>query len=897
MKHFITLSCFLLLFAVLFFVVPQNSFGQAASDPHRKQKFENAKKLYDSAGNDDSPESALTKLTHALEVFREIGATDWQIVTLIRAGKICFHSDEMKTAGVLFDKAVELSKKSHNTKLESDAYKEIALLYYAYPILEQALDYFQRSLRLALATGNQDTASILLGIGNIYHDLGRNDQALAYYHRALRASRLARDLDDQGISLGALGSIYSSLGNERKAEQYLQMAISLNKKTGNKASLASNLGNLSSIQRHRGQLQKAFATLTAALAFRKEIRDPLAEAVLLLNLGTLHQEMNRHREALNCFTESLDIARTAGNVTAEAFSFRTLMYYWDELDNPYLAILYGKQSVNSYQILRRRVSNFDSDLQNSYRKTMENTYRRLASILMKAGRIPESEKVLNMLKDKEYASYAVRDDGGAALDASLSLSSDELKQIEDLERAGNTVTLTAQKYGDLERKKDSLPLGQALSEAEQQEFDRLKVQHDDAIATFDKFVSTLKVKVGQRDVRVASIESDTQGLLKRLGEARTVIISTIVGEDSLSLILTTSDIQKAYDVKIKAVELNELVAQVRTSLTNVRLDPRPAGKKLFDTLFPIALQRDLKNIKTDTIVWSLDGTLRYVPMAALWDGNSFLAERYANSILTLASRDKLGNASVSTSSWFAFGVGSSRPYDRFSALPAVPRELCSIIADPKKAEFCATQGEHQNGVLNGLILSDDEFTLSGFQNNVNKAPVVHIASHFSLNPGNETDSFLLLGGGSVRRFSMDDLRKTRLDNVDLLTLSACNTAMTPGDDAAGSEVEGFGALAMNQGARSVLAALWAVADESTSSFMSEFYRLKKANPLMSKAEAIRLAQKEMIDGKIKTTGQNGSCRSDNFVTPGKQNDFKCDPNAPFSHPYFWSPFVLIGNWR
>jgi len=63
------------------------------------------------------------------------------------------------------------------------------------------------------------------------------------------------------------------------------------------------------------------------------------------------------------------------------------------------------------------------------------------------------------------------------------------------------------------------------------------------------------------------------------------------------------------------------------------------------------------------------------------------------------------------------------------------------------------------------------------------------------------------------------------------------------------------------------------------------------------AEAIRLAQKEMIDGKIKSTGQNGSCRSDNFVTPGKQNDFKCDPNAPFSHPYFWSPFVLIGNWR
>ena len=51
------------------------------------------------------------------------------------------------------------------------------------------------------------------------------------------------------------------------------------------------------------------------------------------------------------------------------------------------------------------------------------------------------------------------------------------------------------------------------------------------------------------------------------------------------------------------------------------------------------------------------------------------------------------------------------------------------------------------------------------------------------------------------------------------------------------------------------------------------------------------------DAKITSSGKSGGCRSDNFVSPGKQNDFKCDPNAPFSHPYFWSPFILIGNWR
>jgi CHAT domain-containing protein len=66
---------------------------------------------------------------------------------------------------------------------------------------------------------------------------------------------------------------------------------------------------------------------------------------------------------------------------------------------------------------------------------------------------------------------------------------------------------------------------------------------------------------------------------------------------------------------------------------------------------------------------------------------------------------------------------------------------------------------------------------------------------------------------------------------------------------------------------------------------------------MNKAEAIRLAQKEMIDGRLKSSGKSTGCRSEDFISGPQETQFKCDPNAPFSHPYFWSPFVLIGNWR
>ena len=387
--------------------------------------------------------------------------------------------------------------------------------------------------------------------------------------------------------------------------------------------------------------------------------------------------------------------------------------------------------------------------------------------------------------------------------------------------------------------------------------------------------------------------------MKKLNQPRTVIISTIVGENNLNLILTTSDIQKAHTVNIKAADLNKLVAEFRDAVKNPNVDPRPLGKQLYDKLFPAALQKDLKNIGADTLVWSLDGTLRYVPMAALWDGEKYLVERYTNAVLTLASRDKLNAEVTDRSKWLAFGVGVSKAFENFNALPAVPEELCSVVNDPKKAEFCKTFKE--TGVIKGLMLSDDEFTLQSFQNNLGKTAIVHIASHFSLNAGNETDSYLLLGGGENRRFSLDALKKTRLDNIELLTLSACNTAMTSGANSSGVEVEGFGAMAQRQGAKTILATLWAVADDSTGDLMSGFYKTLEISPKLGKAEALRKAQIALLKGESADATTSTEKRSGVFKTgeekESAQPKFTPDENAPFAHPYFWSPFVLIGNWK
>ncbi len=174
-----------------------------------------------------------------------------------------------------------------------------------------------------------------------------------------------------------------------------------------------------------------------------------------------------------------------------------------------------------------------------------------------------------------------------------------------------------------------------------------------------------------------------------------------------------------------------------------------------------------------------------------------------------------------------------------------------------------------------------------------KNPLVHIASHFSYQISDFDSSFLLLGQGKL---TVKDLRvkSTLFNGVDLLTLSACETAVP---DANGKDVEGFAYLAQSLGAKAVMATLWQVDDIGTQVLMPEFYRLHESG--LDKAEALRQAQLALLQGKIKDAPADVK-RSDIVNLDPNQPKFeqyKVEGKPPFSHPFYWSPFVLIGNWR
>jgi CHAT domain-containing protein len=173
--------------------------------------------------------------------------------------------------------------------------------------------------------------------------------------------------------------------------------------------------------------------------------------------------------------------------------------------------------------------------------------------------------------------------------------------------------------------------------------------------------------------------------------------------------------------------------------------------------------------------------------------------------------------------------------------------------------------------------------------------VVHIASHFVFRPGDGQKSYLLLAGkesaGTGYALTQADFSSNPnldMSDTELLTLSACETGLT-GSARNGIEVDGLGTTAQLKGAKAVKSSLWEVNDSSTGELMAGFYhRWASGEGKVSKAAALREAQLDLLLGKVKLRADS-SAGGLGFSNP--------DAPAGFAHPYYWAPFILMGNWQ
>ncbi|NEO36248.1 MAG: CHAT domain-containing protein [Moorea sp. SIOASIH] len=261
------------------------------------------------------------------------------------------------------------------------------------------------------------------------------------------------------------------------------------------------------------------------------------------------------------------------------------------------------------------------------------------------------------------------------------------------------------------------------------------------------------------------------------------------------------------------------------------------------------IQAELANSNILTLVFIPDGALRNLPMSVLYDGEKYVIEKYSIAVApSLQLIDSQANARQNFSVLSA-GVTEVRPHrPNLGSLPGVKVELENIMAQ----------------VPSLRILLNESFTESNFNTVVNTSAyeVVHLATHGEFSSVAE-ETFLLTWDEEINLNELNNLisaDQKQKNPIELLVLSACKTAA--GDSRAAL---GLAGVAVRSGARSTIASLWSVDDLSTAELMTYFYqRLAKGN--VTKAEALRQAQQELLQ------------------TP------------EFNHPFYWSAFILLGNW-
>ncbi|OYE01557.1 CHAT domain-containing protein [Nostoc sp. 'Peltigera membranacea cyanobiont' 232] len=326
------------------------------------------------------------------------------------------------------------------------------------------------------------------------------------------------------------------------------------------------------------------------------------------------------------------------------------------------------------------------------------------------------------------------------------------------------------------------------------------------------------------------------------------VIYPIILPDRLAIILSkTGQPLRYYATQKSQVEVEQTLDKLLVSFNPVSdfQERDRLSQEIYSWLIrPAEMDRAFKD--TQTLVFVLDGRLRNIPIAALYDGKQYLIEKYAVALspgMQLMAARSLQQNHISA---IVGGISESR--NGFSALPAVESEVKQI-----------------SKTVPSSTLLNEQFTSQALANRVksSSAGIVHLATHGQFSSRLE-DTFLLTWDGEVNVKELSELLKNRGNEpskaIELLVLSACDTAA--GDDRA---VLGLAGLAVKSGARSTIATLWPVKDQVAEMLMTHFYDQLR-QPKITKAEALRQAQINTI----------------------RQTDFH--------DPFFWSAFVLVGNW-
>ncbi|HEY9599791.1 MAG TPA: CHAT domain-containing protein [Cyanophyceae cyanobacterium] len=908
------------------------AIARKIEDPNTELKFLlTLGDAYNSLGNyHQALESAKTSLNIAQKL-QDFQAQATAFNTLASAYKslASTKSDYQKATQAAMS-GLTTAWKVKDSKSEAKALGILSSVYSSLRENSAAIAFAKRALKVA-QTNKISTvaASSTLTLAGIQLEEGDYQQVIEltrqgrYYLKELKQN----DSDSAALVAQSLG--YFGQGNSKKSLELAEQGLTNAQATKSPLMEALALTVLSLSYSDIGDSQKAIELINQSRTIAQEQNNKDLEALSLEVLGEIYRTSKQEQDAIAAYQKSISIRDT---YSAQA----RLARLYQDLGQLGTATIYYKQAINEYERNATiKIDGLPSWLQISFPKTIQEVngvptasmYRSLAKLLLVQKRLPEAQQVLELMKEQELRAYSESEFSDNTADspqpATLTLMPVEQRIVQD--------------YGSL------IAFGYQLDECQRTQCPQLEQLLQKRSLLTEHYQDVLKhLETKVRDNRIydeafvdpGQFAQKAQKIVE--SQPNTVLIYPLVLDDQIWLLWSSKGgILKSVEVTgVSQAQLEVTVLQFRQLLQNrlSNIDELQAtGKQLYDWLIK-PLEGELKENNIHNLIFSLDRSTRYIPMSALFDGEKYLIENYTVSTIvstqftptspqpnTLEEEDAQNSVTVGTrnvsepvasltlkhslmtqqppsvspsptsSEPSILALGVSKAVAGFRPLPFVTPELDAIVRqDP----------EGSSGIYPGQKFLDEDFDFFALRDNVYNHQILHIATHGEFLPGRANQSYLLLGTGQW--LAIPDIETwLNLQRIDLVVLSACETALG-GPGLNGREVAGIGYYFLKGGARTVVASLWNVDERSTFLLMQEFYHNLAQSTLTSpvtKAEALRQAQLALIKGselddQSPITLAPNSMRSQ--TRPNQPLQSTLDKSR-FTHPFYWSSFIIMGS--
>lgn len=811
---------------------------------------------------------------------------------LVQRGSQQFQTGQFGSAISLFQEAARLFERQGDRLNQAIVLSNMAIAYQQLGQLSEANRSIKESLQWlsSAAAATPEVRSRLAQALNIQGSLkltqGQIQSALTTWQKATQIYQQLQDTPGTVRSLINQSQALRALGLYPRARQTLQQVAQLLQDQPDSSLKAAALLNFGDMLRLIGDLQQSQTALqqSLALARHQTERSPLVpdESMILLSLGNTARAQEQPALALNYYQQAATTAKSPMEqvqirlnqlrLLLETEQWRSAAPLAQEISAQLSQLPAGRMTVYAYV-----------NYAQSLLKLKAHTDIPLTEIAQTLAVAVEQAKALGDMRAEAYATGYL----GSAYEQSRQWP--EAKQLTEqammLAQAINAPDIAYRWQWQLGRLLNLMGNRTAAITAYSQAVNTLSTIRSDLVAN-----NNLEVQFSFRESvepvyrQLVSLllqptdQATTQANLKRAREVieslqlaeldnffreacltgrpasvdridpKAAILYPIILDDRLEVVLSLPDqALRHYSTAIPRTQLEPLLSQMRRSLRRTALEPErlAIAQKLYDLLIRPA-DADLTRFKIQTLAFVLDGGLNNLPMSALHDGQQYLIEKYA--VALTPGLQLFDPRALERQRLKVLLGGLSEARSGFVPLPGVEQEIRQI-----KAEIPAQ------------VLLNNAFTKDALQYSLNQAsfPVVHLATHGQFS-SNADETFILAWDKRINVKQLGDLLQTRLAErrlpIELLVLSACQTA--DGDRRAAL---GLAGVAVRSGARSTLATLWPVDDQSTSQFMVDFYQ-ELTKPEVTKSEALRQAQ----------------------ITLLKQPEF--------DHPYYWAPFILVGNW-